>query len=249
MRIVTRAEWGAKAPTAAPIPMRLPVRALYLHHSVTPVSNDAAADTRQIQRVAFGRGFKDISYSWLVHPTGAVLEGRAFAVGAHTEGRNSSSFGVCLIGDYSRRVVLESQVSAVRELVAWLIARRALHQGLYPTAGHRGVSNTACPGEYAMRRLMEMRLPWTDSRLPSEVNMQYDPPLALEPIVADLPAPNGGLWLLGRSGAIYALGGAPYLGGPNGKPYWGDRQAARLVPVSDRYAVISTAGESYGPGF
>lgn len=248
MRIVTRAEWGAEPPTKPSIPMRLPVGALYLHHSVTPVTNDAAADTRKIQGVAFGRGFNDISYSWLVHPSGLVVEGRGFAIGAHTAGRNSSSFGVCLIGDYSRRVVREPQVVAIRELVAWLIARRALHQGTYPTAGHRDVAKTVCPGDFAMRRLPEMRLPWIH-RLAPEVNMQYDPPLILEPIVADLPAPNGGLWLLGRSGAIYALGGAPYYGGPNGKPYWGDRQAARLSPVADRYAVIDSTGASYGPGF
>lgn len=83
----------------------------------------------------------------------------------------------------------------------------------------------------------------------TRVEPMFDPALDLEPIVADLACPTGGVWLLAASGAIYTFGGAPYLGGPNGKPYWGTRTAARLVLVDGKYRVVATTGETYGPGF
>lgn len=83
----------------------------------------------------------------------------------------------------------------------------------------------------------------------SEVRPMYDPALALEPIVADLACPTGGAWLLAASGAVYAFGGAPYLGAANGKDYFAGRKAARLNLVDGQYQIVATSGETYGPGF
>lgn len=84
---------------------------------------------------------------------------------------------------------------------------------------------------------------------PEVVQPMYDPPLTLEPVVADLLCPTGGVWLLAASGAVYAFGGAPYLGAPNGKPYFSGRRAAQLRLVDSKYQVVATSGEAYGPGF
>ncbi len=75
----------------------------------------------------------------------------------------------------------------------------------------------------------------------------YDPPHVLEPIVADLRAPQGGVWLLSGSGAVYAYGGAPFHGGANAKPYFANRTAARLEPRQDAngYVIVATSGERY----
>lgn len=81
---------------------------------------------------------------------------------------------------------------------------------------------------------------------PLEVRPMFDPPL---PIVAYLDCPTGGSWLLGKDGAIFAVGGAPYLGGANGKPYFVGRTAARLNLVDGKYQIVATSGELYGPGF
>jgi hypothetical protein len=251
MNIISRAGWKAEPPRLPPVPMKLPVSTLWLHHSVTGTTDNPQADMRQLQAIAFSRKFSDISYSWAVHSSGTVLEGRGTNVGAHTAGQNSSSFGVVLIGDYTRRVVTDAQVDSVRQLVAWLIARGALNPGLYPTGGHRQAPGaaTACPGEFAMRRMMEMRAPWIGvPDPPKEVRPMFEPALILEPIVAELAAPDGGVWLLGTTGAVYAFGGATYHGGPNGKPYWGNRRAAQLEPADDPYVyrVVATTGERYG---
>lgn len=82
-----------------------------------------------------------------------------------------------------------------------------------------------------------------------KVAPMYSPPLVLEPIVADLLCPTGGVWLLAASGAVYAFGGAPFLGAPIGKPYFIGRRAAQLKLVDSKYQVIAEDGAFYGPGF
>lgn len=89
-----------------------------------------------------------------------------------------------------------------------------------------------------------------NSLLPQiKVIPMYVPALTLEPIVADLACPTGGAWLLAASGAVYAMGTAPYLGAPNGKDYFIGRKAAQLRLVDGKYAVITESNEVYGPGF
>lgn len=251
MDIVSRASWGAEPPRTTPVPMRLPVSSLWLHHSVTGTTSDPRVDMRQLQHIAFSRQFSDVSYSWAIHSSGVVLEGRGVNVGAHTGGRNSSSFGVALIGNYESRVVTDAQVDSVRQLVAWLIGRNALNPGLYPTGGHRQVPGaaTACPGEYAMRRLPEMRAPWTGIPDPpkEKVMAEFDPPLRIV-AWANNPAGPGG-WGLGPDGGLYALGGAPFTGSAAGKSYFAGRVGARLELVGGRPVIVATSGERYGPDY
>jgi hypothetical protein len=86
----------------------------------------------------------------------------------------------------------------------------------------------------------------TPAPAPVEVRPMFDPPLQ---IVAALDCPTGGTWCLAPDGAIYAFGGAPYLGGCNGKAYFAGRTAARLNLVNGAYQIVATSGEVYGPGF
>jgi hypothetical protein len=80
------------------------------------------------------------------------------------------------------------------------------------------------------------------------VKPMFNPPLDLEPIVAECKAPNGGVWLLARSGAVYAFGGASYAGSPFGKSYFAGRKAASIEsghPVGKVYIITSSQGERY----
>lgn len=251
MEIVLRAAWKAEPPRGAVIPMRVPAKELWLHHSVTGVTEDPSADMRFLQRIAFSRKFSDISYSWAVHTSGMVLEGRGTNVGAHTAGRNSTSFGVVLIGDYTRRVVTDAQVDSVRQLVAALIAQGALNPGLYPTGGHRQApgANTVCPGEFAMRRLPEMRAPWIGiPDPPKEVAPMFDPPIQIAAwCLVDYA--GGGLVAVAPDGAVFCEPADLYRGGPNGKAYWGARRAAKIEQVGESYRITATTAETYGPEF
>jgi hypothetical protein len=82
--------------------------------------------------------------------------------------------------------------------------------------------------------------------VPQGVTAMYDPPLQ---IAATLDCPTGGTWAVAPDGAIFAFGGAPYLGGANGKDYFVGRRAARLELVDGKYRIVATSGEGYGPGF
>jgi hypothetical protein len=75
----------------------------------------------------------------------------------------------------------------------------------------------------------------------------FDPPVG---VVDALNAPFGGCWLLGKDGAIYTTGNAPYLGGMNDQLNAADfrgRTAARLEPFEGGYRVVATSGEKYVP--
>lgn len=180
MRIASRNEWGASPGSLPAKRMTLPATAVYLHHSVTQVSVHPAADMRAIESVGLAR-FGQFPYSFVVHPDGTILEGCGTRVGAHTAGRNSTSFGICLIGNYQDRAVTVHQLDAVRWLVAHLIGTGKLKPGIYPTGGHRDVKATACPGDKAYRLLDVMRVPWTE----------HETPTPKEPAMADDPSlPN-----------------------------------------------------------
>lgn len=71
------------------------------------------------------------------------------------------------------------------------------------------------------------------------------PALVLEPIVAELKSPEGGVWLLSQNGAVYSFGGARYHGGMNGSEHFKGRMAARLEPNGQGYTIIATSGETY----
>lgn len=80
------------------------------------------------------------------------------------------------------------------------------------------------------------------------VTPMHQPAIIVRPVVADCACPTGGAWTLGDDGSVDAWGGAPYEGGPNGKPYWAGRKPAvirvSLVP-GKVYDVVDTSGETY----
>ncbi len=82
---------------------------------------------------------------------------------------------------------------------------------------------------------------------PPKVTPMYDPPIIMPNIVASLVAPNGGVWLLGVHGEIYAFGCKDY-GAPNRHPeYWpaNHAPAAQLNAWQGGYQVIATDGTHY----
>ena len=55
-------------------------------------------------------GWADVGYHYLVDKDGTIYEGRNIAIrGAHTQGHNTGSAGVCLLGDFRYRVAERSR--------------------------------------------------------------------------------------------------------------------------------------------
>jgi len=144
IKLLTRADWGATYDVNQRPAMALPVRKAFCHHSVTNATTDAAADMRFIEHIDIGR-FGYPSYSWVIHPTGVVLEGMGTHVGAHTKGNNSTSFGICLIGNFENDTPTDAALEACATLLAARIAQGHLTAD-FELGGHRDVFATACPG-------------------------------------------------------------------------------------------------------
>lgn len=116
------------------------IRYLVVHCAATPPSRDiGVAEIRVMHKQ---RGFNDVGYHYVIRRDGRVEKGRADNVaGAHVQGFNSVSLGVCLVGGVDAKGKPENnytpaQFAALQSLMTKL-------QGQHPTAeilGHRDLS-------------------------------------------------------------------------------------------------------------
>lgn len=160
MHIVTRDEWGARAPKYRHY-IDTPSAELWLHHTAGALDAGGNGvwwdDMRGIQRFHMdGRGWADIAYSFLV-ADGRVWEGRGVGVqGGHTRGRNSVSHAVCVVGHYDHMEPTERDIDAVVELVA-----HGRERGWWGelTGPHRDAPGaaTSCCGSHLIARIPEIR--------------------------------------------------------------------------------------------
>ena len=90
------------------------------------------------------QGWTGIGYHFYVRKDGSVYRGRPIeTVGAHCQGKNGYSIGVCFEGNFETEAMTTAQIKAGQELVSFL-------KSLYPTAEvklHRDFDSTACPGK------------------------------------------------------------------------------------------------------
>lgn len=142
-----RGEWEAPAPKAALQSMRLPVSKVYLHHTVTRITEDSKADMR---RVTDYSKYIDVPYTVVVHPNGDIFTGRYLngvpALGAHTGGHNSEGLGLAAIGNYVSEVPGDTLLESLAHvLTAWV--EKGFITRTFQLIGHQDAPYaTACPG-------------------------------------------------------------------------------------------------------
>ena len=123
------------------------VKYIAVHCAATPPNQDLGVT--DIDRMHRLRGFIKVGYHFVIKRDGTVQKGRELSeVGAHVEGFNSQSVGVCLIGGVDAKLkpeanFTEAQFKALSELVLQLTAK-------FPDAavqGHRDFPQVAkaCP--------------------------------------------------------------------------------------------------------
>lgn len=96
------------------------------------------------------RGWRDIGYHWIIDRNGDVMPGRPeTVVGAHVQGRNSGTIGICLIGghgssenDRFAQHFTPEQDGALRNLIEAIGRRSAITR----VSGHNEFAAKACPG-------------------------------------------------------------------------------------------------------
>lgn len=118
---------------------------IIVHCADTPEGRDDKAE--DIRRWHKARGFNDIGYHYVVDLDGTIEPGRDVEkAGAHTNGHNADSIGVCYIGGADtdmkpKDTRTEEQKTALRLLLKYLVQK-------YPGAkiyGHRDFSAKPCP--------------------------------------------------------------------------------------------------------
>ncbi len=90
------------------------------------------------------QGWTGIGYNFYVRKDGSIYRGRPIEmVGAHCQGKNGCSVGVCFEGNFETETMSAAQIKAGQELITYL-------KTLYPKAEvlrHNDFESTACPGK------------------------------------------------------------------------------------------------------
>jgi N-acetyl-anhydromuramyl-L-alanine amidase AmpD len=96
------------------------------------------------------RGWRDIGYHWVIDRDGAVAPGRRETeLGAHVEGHNRGTIGICLLGGYSAKAddLFEENFSGAQAFVVkLLIAELKGRSTIRKVFGHNDYAPKACPG-------------------------------------------------------------------------------------------------------
>lgn len=97
-----------------------------IHTAATANGADISADTIRQDHIR-SRGWSDIGYHWVVRKDGRVELGRPETeVGAHVEGFNAQSIGVCFAGNGDLEDLTDAQKAAGAKLVAEILRRHDL---------------------------------------------------------------------------------------------------------------------------
>jgi hypothetical protein len=186
--VIARSGWGADESlrfdsTGKEIwpPAFYPVQKVIVHHTATQNNDpDPTATIRAIyQYHAVTQGWGDIGYNFLIDEAGRIYEGRysrQYAAGesptgedpsgngvtaAHTQGYNSGTVGIALLGTLTNQDATPAARSALEHLIAWIDDSHGIDpqgsalytnpvsgtQATFPNiAGHRDLAATECPG-------------------------------------------------------------------------------------------------------
>lgn len=133
--IETNWEWSEK------LSARAETRYIVLHHAAATVCS-----ARQIDSWHKEKGWAGIGYHYFVRKNGDIYRGRPeWSIGAHVQGMNHCSIGICAEGDFQKEVSMsDPQKRSIQNLIDSI----KMH---YPNAkivGHREIGNSDCPGKH-----------------------------------------------------------------------------------------------------
>ncbi len=181
--IIPRSGWQADESIRRAAPVYAPTLQLaVVHHTVTTNDYSCAQSAAIVRGIEVyhvkGNGWNDIGYNFLVDRCGQVFEGRyggvdKNVVGAHSQGFNTGTVGVALLGTYETAEPTAAQRQSLADLLAWRLDlahidplstvnyvsggntkyAAGLPVTLRAISGHRDTYFTDCPGS-ALYRLL-----------------------------------------------------------------------------------------------
>lgn len=106
------------------------INKIIVHCSATPEGRDYTVD--QIKKDHKEQGWSDIGYHYVIYRDGSIHEGRNVdIIGAHCEGYNSNSIGICYIGglenkpnvEYKKLKAKDTRTEAQKRALIELLSR------------------------------------------------------------------------------------------------------------------------------
>jgi hypothetical protein len=194
--IITRAGWHADESIRRGAPFYADgVHLAIVHHTVNSNSYSKAQSASIVRAIELyhvkSNGWNDIGYNFLVDKYGQIFEGRYGGitrpvVGAHSQGFNSGSVGIAVIGNYGSTPITPAAHAALVSLIAWKldlahvdplssVVRVSAGNPRYPPgravtlkaiSGHRDVYPTSCPGASLHSQLPAIRTAVSRTGLP-----------------------------------------------------------------------------------
>lgn len=177
LRVVTRAEWGARSYRGTPARLGT-VKGVVVHHTagsgLPQTLDEGKAEVRAIQRLhQLSNGWADIGYHLLLGQDGTWYQGRpwrgastfdeaveesAWSLGSHVGGKNTGRIGLSVMGWFhapkNHQMSAEARAS-LRAMVHKLMG--AYDLGASALTGHRQLGSTACPGDLLYPIVQEIR--------------------------------------------------------------------------------------------
>lgn len=125
-----------------------PFDTVVIHCAATPEGKDYTVN--DIRAWHKQRGFSDIGYHYVVYRDGSIHAGRPLGqIGAHVEGHNTGTVGVCYIGGVTAdgKTPKDTRTPAQKASLLWLVRELARHYPkLTKVRGHNDYTNAkACP--------------------------------------------------------------------------------------------------------
>lgn len=191
--VITRAGWGADERWRRCCPRYAPtVEVAFIHHTASPNNYSAAEVPNMIRGIyryhRFNLDYDDIAYNVIIDRFGRVYEGRAgglekAVIAAHTEGMNTKTTGIALLGTFSNAYPSGPMMVSLMKFLAWkLDIHHIPSYGVVPMtsggsaklkrgqtvwmnriAGHRDAQATDCPGNkmyYQLPRIRQTIMQW-----------------------------------------------------------------------------------------
>lgn len=122
------------------------INKIIIHCTATPEGrNVTVADVTRWHKE---KGYRTIGYHYLIGLNGEVWRGRAEAeVGAHCEGENTNSIGVCYVGGLTKngKQAKDTRTQEQRDALAKLVKELKVKYPLAKVHGHREFANKECP--------------------------------------------------------------------------------------------------------
>jgi N-acetylmuramoyl-L-alanine amidase len=122
------------------------IRKIIIHCTATPEGR--ATTVKEVDRWHRERGFSGIGYHYLTGISGEVWKGRPEEQpGAHCEGHNADSIGVCYVGGLAAdgRTAKDTRTAAQRTALKNLVASLKRRYPAATVHGHREFARKECP--------------------------------------------------------------------------------------------------------